>query len=441
MTSQQHCGRGQSKASFNPSQFTKNLAIQTSFQASKHMKYHVIINGMGGISTANIYFAHFDDNNIRTLTNGIAPSLHKSYNTFSEAFAAFQVYYYPYCTTKQHIDFMNANAPLESSNLNNPCPNFRYLLGNYTPDPTKEVTWTMNPSNPTIAQLCKLSSTCMRQCNNNPSQSYDFLPPEFNRPKIFTLTTSTIVILQNHAITTNPNHRQITLSLASTPATHAHQNLQNTPPHPVNPTTMPNFPHLDNMSTMNISQIQTHNIPNNDEMSQLSHQTEMLTLSQCSGSSPKQPPPTNNGSMTIQDHTTTSQPPAQPSQHDNEMNRPSKNAFLNFTVVCYTTPDGLCNPINQHCQQQSSTDPLKTPYPDGALDRAIHFSVIPGNEHHKQAHIKINNTDASQAIVDFFHNFNHNSNAFPFFTRPPTGIDGQSVDNRPPTNNSFPTNC
>jgi hypothetical protein len=82
MTPQQCRGRGRSKASFNPSQFTKNLPIQTSLQASKHMKYHVIINIMGGIATANIYFAHFDDNNIRVLTNGIAHSLHKSYNTF-----------------------------------------------------------------------------------------------------------------------------------------------------------------------------------------------------------------------------------------------------------------------------------------------------------------------------------------------------------------------
>jgi hypothetical protein len=127
MTPQQRCGRGWSKASINPSHFTKSLPIQTSLQVFKHMKYHVIINGMGGIATANIYFAHFDDNNIHTLTIGIDHSLHKSYDTFSEALAAFQVYY-PHCTTKQHIDFMNANVPLESSNLNNPCPYFRSLL-------------------------------------------------------------------------------------------------------------------------------------------------------------------------------------------------------------------------------------------------------------------------------------------------------------------------
>jgi hypothetical protein len=260
----------------------------------------------------------------------------------------------------------------------------------------------------------------MRQCNNNPSQSYDFLPPEFNQPKIFTLTTSTIAILQNHAITTNPTHGQITPYLPSTPAIHAHQNLQNTAPHPPNPTTTtPNFPHLDNMSTMNISHIQTRNIPNNDEMSQQSHQTETLTLSLCSGSFPNQARRTYNQSMTIQDHATNSQPPAQPSQHDNRMIRPSKNAFLNFTVVRYTTTDGIRNLIYQHFQQQSSTDPLKTPYPDGALDRAIHFSVIPGNKHHKQAHMKINNTDTSQANVNFFHNIEPNSNAFPSFTTPP----------------------
>jgi hypothetical protein len=159
MTPQQHRGRGRSKVSFNPSQFTKNLPIQTSLQASKHMKYHVIISGMGGIATAKIYFAHFDDNNIHTLTNGIAHSLHKSYGTFSEALAAFQVYYL-HCTTKHLIDFMNVNAQLESSNLNNPCPYFRSLLGNYTPDPTKEATWTMNLSNPTIAHVNCLQHAC-----------------------------------------------------------------------------------------------------------------------------------------------------------------------------------------------------------------------------------------------------------------------------------------
>jgi hypothetical protein len=133
--------------------------------------------------------------------------------------------------------------------------------------------------------------------------------------------------------------------------------------------------------------------------------------------------------------------PAQPSQHDNKIIRPSKIAFLNFTVVRYPTPDGIRNLKKQHFQDQSSTDPLKTPYPDGALDGAIHFSIIPGNEHHKQAHMKINNKDASQAIIDFFHNIEPNSNAFPSFTTPPTGIDRQSVDTRPPLNNSFPTNC
>jgi hypothetical protein len=145
--------------------------------------------------------------------------------------------------------------------------------------------------------------------------------------------------------------------------------------------------------------------------------------------------------MTVQDHTTTSQLPAQHSQHDNKMIRPSKSAFLNFTVVCCATPNGIHIPIKHHFQQQSSTDPLKTSYPDGALDGAIHFSIIPGNKNHKQAHMKINNTDASKAIVDFFYDIKPNSNTFPSFTTPPTGIDCQNVDTHPPINNSFPTNC
>jgi hypothetical protein len=65
------------------------------------MKYHIIITGMRGIAIANIYFSHFNNNNICTLTNGITHSLHKTYNTFLEELAAFQVYY-SHCTTKQH---------------------------------------------------------------------------------------------------------------------------------------------------------------------------------------------------------------------------------------------------------------------------------------------------------------------------------------------------
>ncbi len=90
------------------------------------------------------------------------------------------------------------------------------------------------------------------------------------------------------------------------------------------------------MSMMNISQIQTRNIHNNDEMIQLSHQTETLTLSQRSGSSPKQAHRTDDWNMTIQDHATTSQPPAQPLQQDNKMIRPSKNNFS--TSLLYAMP-------------------------------------------------------------------------------------------------------
>jgi hypothetical protein len=125
------------------------------------------------------------------------------------------------------------------------------------------------------------------------------------------------------------------------------------------------------------------------------------------------------------------------------MHRPTENAFLNFTVVRYATPDGDTLP-------NKSPFPTTQPYkslehtiscPDGALDGAIHFSIIPGNEHHEQAYMKINKTDASQAIVNFFNDIEPNSNAFPSFTIPPTAIDHHSVDTRPPINNSFPTNC
>jgi hypothetical protein len=51
-------GRGRGRISASASSMTKDLPIHSSLLATKNMKYHVLINGAGGIVTANIYYAH-----------------------------------------------------------------------------------------------------------------------------------------------------------------------------------------------------------------------------------------------------------------------------------------------------------------------------------------------------------------------------------------------
>lgn len=185
---------------------------------------------------------------------------------------------------------MNANAPLEASNLNNPCPYFRNMIKTYTPT-TTEVTWTLNLADPVIAQLRRSASNRMGQLD--PSTSYDFLPSNFGRPKVFTLPTPTITFLQQHHTrpthTAQPSNTSAFLLLPSSTVTPTPNNNP-TPSLPQQPQPTVHLPSLyttDNRSTMDISQIHTRHQPTEDDMSQLSHLTETISVSQKSGPSPK----------------------------------------------------------------------------------------------------------------------------------------------------------
>ncbi len=111
---------GKSRTSETKS-FFKPSTLNTYIISSGHKKYHAIFNGIGGIATANIYYCHFKDSNLVFLVNTISHMDHMSYDTPQEAMTAFRRYY-RHCNTLDDIDYMNANAPMEASNLNNPCP-------------------------------------------------------------------------------------------------------------------------------------------------------------------------------------------------------------------------------------------------------------------------------------------------------------------------------
>ncbi len=174
----------------------KNIPITTSIAKTNNNKYHIIINGRGGIATANIYHAHFNDNHSRYLTKGISHSEHRSADTFQEAIRYFQSWC-PHCETQAHIDFMNLNAPLEVSNLNNPCPRLRQLIHNYEPNAYKpntdgEKTWLDNTSHPEIGFNRLLASQRASNSSFAFTGSYDFFDSSYAGPRVTSLNISAI---------------------------------------------------------------------------------------------------------------------------------------------------------------------------------------------------------------------------------------------------------
>ena len=96
--------------------------------ATPSHKFYVVINGIGGISTTNIYALDFDNDGIRLLIQHVPFSMHKSFGTYPEAWTYFTSYY-THISTPDDATFMNENCPRESSNLTNPCQRFQEIQG------------------------------------------------------------------------------------------------------------------------------------------------------------------------------------------------------------------------------------------------------------------------------------------------------------------------
>jgi hypothetical protein len=193
-------GRHNNTPNGTPSSSFKNIPVHPSLASTKNNKFHVIINGQGGHATANIYFCHFDDSNLRSLVDGIPYSINRSYDNHGAALECFKQYYKD-INNQEEIDFMNANAPLEASNLNNPCPAVRDQVGTYTQSSsnTKEYTWTYNITDKTIGALRHAASVRMGKLKLPPTDSYDFFDHTFTPRSItYPVTQITLGILQSH---------------------------------------------------------------------------------------------------------------------------------------------------------------------------------------------------------------------------------------------------
>ncbi len=79
---------------------------------------------------AGIYQCHFDDHKIRGLCSNISHSPHRRFKTWDAAWAHL-VTFYPNLRHVGDLNWMNAHAPMESTNLNNPSPKNRKLFGTF----------------------------------------------------------------------------------------------------------------------------------------------------------------------------------------------------------------------------------------------------------------------------------------------------------------------
>ncbi len=329
----------------------KNIPLLTSLITTKERSYYALINGKGGHSTANVYHCSYEGDNLRYLVDHVNFNCCEQRNTWEEAFRLFTTYY-PHCTTQEDIDFMNLNAPIDASNLNNPCPRIqhRISLAHRSNAITENMnfTFTANLSNPEIYQYRTLASQRKHNMPNIDSNTsaYDYLPLNF-APRKAKLPESTIYFIDKQHM--NEQSSIILPLQPSTFATNSHQppdnSDQTTMPPPKSPprrqptTTLP-APNttIDNNTVATSSQNTYHkNIYNNkdttnllnihqinaahqtlDEMSIIS-QTESLTLSQTYASASKRQRYNSINSPTYTPTTT------QPS-------------FVNFLVPLHTTP-------------------------------------------------------------------------------------------------------
>ncbi len=323
-------GRGGRTRTPNTQSLFKPSPLNTYIISSKNKKHHAIFNGIGGIATANIYYCHFEENNLIFLVHTIPYMDHQSFDTPQEAMMAFRRYY-RHCNTLDNINYMNANAPLEASNLNNPCPLIRAKIREYRPDPTlKERIWPHNLSNPIIKALCEALSQRMMNNNASPTDSYDFLDTNFARENLhYDVAKINLDCLQHYV---NDNQTLPTQNKATTQQTQ-----------PLNDDGEPH----DQASTMNISHInmQPQATLEDDSMSQLSHHTENLSLTSYHPSSPKRARHTKSVS-TFEQHRNHEQTNVRINTLTHNQPQPSTTTtFINFIVNIDAHPDILRNEL------------------------------------------------------------------------------------------------
>ena len=419
------------RTSHRPSGLFKSSPISSFIDSSKDDPWHAICNGRGGSSTANVYKCHFDNDNLRYLTNGIPFERHFSYPTKEQAFHALQRYY-PWIKTYDDLDKMNANAPLNASNLNNPSPLIRQAVGDYDKrkNTPSDMFWTDNTSDPIIDALRTASTQRMKALNASPTESHDFLDPmmssgEFSYP----VTTITLNCLRQYK---NEND--------STSTT-----LEQKMPPPMSPTKqrhVPTSPNpTDTRTTIDVTHVTAAiNNQEDDAVSQLSTSLSVGGNISTSGSALQSSPKRRR------QHSIQLQP-----QQPHALKQPSLPAqqpltFLNFITDINTKPNDLRTTIMTTFQQRtdasSSDQNTQTPpFPQHAISTYIHFSMITGQQQFKLGHIQILKPEHSTAIADFIMTLPSTRNVTISQQTPSTAFDVNHIDESKPADSTHPLNC
>ena len=332
---------------------------------------------------------------------------------------------------------MNANAPLEASNLNNPSPVIRSIVGDYriAQIHADEEKWTYNTHNDTLNKLRTAASDRMKQRGANPTDSFDFLDDQHSRiPFPFSVAPITL--------------QSIPLFIADT------KNKTSQPP-----TKSPSYisspmrqPQPDNTSTMDITHIQAPE-----------QQLEDDTLSQLSNVSISKPP-TGTASVSgsaLQSATKRARHTATPTIITKQ------RQSTDITNICHTSQPIITNPtfVNFITDIQTHANTIRTslleahtkattistadnttpilPFPFEAIANQIHFAMIPGSKTTKLGLIRMNMDDHTDAVATIIQSLPTTINeVFVSSTPPATGYEIHHIDDSPPQNGSpYPLNC
>ena len=432
-------GRGRGRTIVHtPSHLFNKTSITAIIKTISNVKWHAIFNGRGGSSTSNIYRCDFDSSGLRLLVDKVAYEKHKSYDTYDEAFADF-ILYFPDVESQEDIDRMNANAPLEASNLNNPSPSIRRTVGNYrlAQIHSKEEFWTYNTYDPTIGNLRKASTERMNKKGANPPDSFDFLDDKHSRiPFQYAVAPITLQSIQLYITDNNTKTSQ--------PAT-------NTPSYRSSPARRLGS---DNTSTINITHIQTpEQRLEDDTLSQLSNVSisKTPTNTSVSGSalqsSPKRARHFTSSGNTSRHAPTHQQPDKVHSpQHTTQHITPT---FVNFITDIKTHANDIRTSLLDAHKKATTISPDDNttrpilPFPFNAISDKIHFAMIPGSTTTKLGLVRMNIDDHTDSVAQLVQSLPTTiNNVFVSSTPPATGYDINHIDVSPPQNGSpYPLNC
>jgi hypothetical protein len=380
--------------------FTGYVLPQTVNTTSTAPRIYVLINVKGGLATAGIYKGHFDDNRLRLLTDKISYVIFKKFPTEAEAWTYFLSFYNDY-NTYDKIFFLNYNCPVESSNLNNPCPRVQAEMSQMstTKEPKKEGTFYRPDLMAPHIILARLAATeRMISQKKSPADSYDFLPQDHPR--------------------TYQSPADLPINQALIPPSSAN--------HPSS--TNRNFA---------IEQCILELDEQQDDVSIMTEQTKTLYVNI---SQPQHIPLPSANSASKRARTSSERSISSISHHQMTKSIPSNptTTYISLRTPIRMAANELLNQIIQH----NTNDTI----PKMAIGLDVSFAPTITNFTWKLAYLRINTPECTTDIMNLlnlhFHHFHPQLISSPSML--PTLITSiQTIDNSPPTHThpNVPTNC